>query len=148
MADNVAITPGSGANIAADEVVDATLGTVKVQLVKVVDGTNDSTTRRVVEASGGGRSVNVRAGTSAVTSVTASATNQTLLSANANRLGATVFNDSSSLLYLKLGATASATSHTIQVPSFGYYELPFSYSGIIDGIWATATGAARVTELT
>lgn len=148
MADNVAITPGTGATIAADEVVDATFGTVKVQYVKVLDATPDSTNRRVVEASGGGRVVPVRSATSAVTSVASSATNVTLLSANANRLGATVFNDSSSLLYLKLGATASATSHTIQVPSFGYYELPFSYSGIIDGLWATATGAARVTELT
>lgn len=52
MADNVAITPGSGANIAADEVVDGTLGTVKVQFVKLMDGTLDGTTKAGVGAQG------------------------------------------------------------------------------------------------
>src|SRR6516162_11534063 len=48
MADNVAITAGSGTNIAADEVVDATLGTVKVQYVKLMDGTLNSVTKATV----------------------------------------------------------------------------------------------------
>jgi len=33
MADNVAVSAGSGTTIAANEVVDATLGTVKVQFL-------------------------------------------------------------------------------------------------------------------
>ena len=45
MADNVAITAGAGTTIAADEVSDGTLGTVKVQYVKIMDGTLDSTTK-------------------------------------------------------------------------------------------------------
>jgi hypothetical protein len=52
MSDNVAITPGSGATIACDEVVDATLGTVKVQYVKLMDGTLDGTTKAAVGANG------------------------------------------------------------------------------------------------
>lgn len=43
MADNVAITAGSGTTVAADEIVDGTLGTVKVQYVKLIDGTLDGT---------------------------------------------------------------------------------------------------------
>ena len=89
-----------------------------------------------------------RAATSGVTSVAASATSVTVLASNANRLAATVFNDSTALLYLKLGATASSTSHTVQIQPNGYYEVPGLYTGIIDGIWASATGNARVTELT
>ncbi len=82
-------------------------------------------------------------------SVNDSASNVTLLASNANRLGATVFNDSSEALYLKLGATASTTSFTCKIPAGGYYEVPFNYTGIIDGIWnADSTGAARITELT
>lgn len=50
MADNVAVTAGSGTNIAADEVVDATLGTVKVQYVKLMDGTLDGTGKVTVKA--------------------------------------------------------------------------------------------------
>jgi hypothetical protein len=29
-----------------------------------------------------------------------------------------------------------------------YYEVPFGYTGRIDGIWASANGNARVTEMT
>lgn len=52
MADNVAITPGSGTTIAADEVVDGTLGTVKVQYVKIMDGTVDGTSKQTVNSDG------------------------------------------------------------------------------------------------
>jgi hypothetical protein len=50
MADNVAVTAGSGTSIAADEVVDATLGTVKVQIVKIMDGTLDGTAKMKILA--------------------------------------------------------------------------------------------------
>lgn len=52
MADNVAITAGSGTTIAADEVTDGTLGSVKVQFVKLMDGTLDGTTKAAVGANG------------------------------------------------------------------------------------------------
>lgn len=51
-ADNVAITAGSGTTIAADEVADGTLGTVKVQYVKIMDGTLDGTTKAAVGSGG------------------------------------------------------------------------------------------------
>ena len=48
MVDNVAITAGAGTAIAADEVVDGTLGTVKVQYVKLMDGTLNSVTKATI----------------------------------------------------------------------------------------------------
>lgn len=82
-------------------------------------------------------------------SIASSATNVTLFASNANRLGATIYNDSTAILYMKLGAAASNTSYTIQLAANGgYYEVPFGYTGIIDGIWSAANGSARVTELT
>lgn len=50
MADNVAVTAGSGTTIAADEVSDATLGTAKVQYVKLMDGTLDGTAKAKILA--------------------------------------------------------------------------------------------------
>lgn len=87
--------------------------------------------------------------TSAVTSVASSATNVTILASNATRKQAAVYNESTQILYLKLGTTASVTSYTVQIPASGYYELPgiTVYTGQIDGIWASANGNARVTEL-
>lgn len=52
MSDNVPITPGTGSLIAADEVIDPTLGTVKVQYVKIMDGTLDGTTKLGVGVNG------------------------------------------------------------------------------------------------
>jgi hypothetical protein len=52
MADNVVVTAGTGTTVAADEVVDGTLGTVKVQYVKIMDATLDSTTKAAVGAGG------------------------------------------------------------------------------------------------
>lgn len=51
MADNVAITAGTGTTVHADEYTHATLGAGKTQLVKLVDGTLDSST---AIAAGGG----------------------------------------------------------------------------------------------
>lgn len=81
-------------------------------------------------------------------SVAASLTNTTLLSSNGTRLGATVFNDSSAILYLKLGPAASLSDFTIKVFPLSYYEVPFGFTGQIDGFWVTATGSARIGELT
>jgi hypothetical protein len=92
--------------------------------------------------------VTATSATGTTTSVASSAANVTLLALNAARKGATVFNDSTKTLYLKLGATASTTSYTTQLGSGSYFEVPFGYTGIIDGLWSSANGSARVTELT
>jgi hypothetical protein len=81
--------------------------------------------------------------------VAGSATDVTILAANANRLMAAILNDSTAVLYLLIGAgTSSATVHTVQLAAGDYYEVPGRYTGVIKGIWASAAGAARVTEFT
>lgn len=85
--------------------------------------------------------------TPTVSRVTSVATTTTLLAANAARRLATIFNESTSVLFVKFGATASATSYTVQVSAGGYYEVPGFYSGAIDGIWSAANGAAQITEV-
>lgn len=80
--------------------------------------------------------------------VAASITNVTLLASSATRMGAAFYNDSSSAMYLKLGATSSTTSFTVKLVAGAYYEIPgpHVYSGIVDGIWDTATGTCRITS--
>ena len=86
--------------------------------------------------------------TSTVTSVNAAMANTVLLAANSARLGATIENDSTSVLYLKLGAVATSSSYTVRMVSLSYFEVPYGYTGIISGIWVAVNGAARITELT
>ena len=98
----------------------------------------------------------VTIGTSAISAATLSnvvdsASSVTVLAANSSRKGAIIHNDSSAVLYLKYGATASTSSFTYRLNPFQTLEIKSDalYLGIIDGIWASdAGGSARVTELT
>jgi hypothetical protein len=85
---------------------------------------------------------------SSVTSVASSATSVQLLASNGSRKAFSIYNESTSVLYLKLGTTASLTSYTLQIPTNSYYESQdLIYTGEVDGIWASANGSARITEL-
>lgn len=84
--------------------------------------------------------------TASTSNVASSATNVTVFAA-ANAGGRAVFNDSTAVLYLKFGATATTTSYTVQLAAGDYYEFPQpTYCGQVDGIWASANGSARVTS--
>ena len=81
--------------------------------------------------------------------ISASQTSVTLQAANVDRRGWSCWNDSTSNLFIKFGAVASSTSNTVKLASDSFYEMPEPvYTGIVDGIWTTANGAARVTETT
>ena len=92
-----------------------------------------------------------RSSTATLSNVASSATSVTLLAANVNRLGVVIENESTAVLYVKFGATASATSYTYLVAAntrLDTRSARIEYTGIIDGIWAAANGNARITELT
>jgi hypothetical protein len=88
-----------------------------------------------------------RPSTSTTSSVAGSATSVVLLPNNSARLGATIYNDSGALLYVKLGATASTIDYTIKLFPLSYYEVPYGYTGEIDAVWSNAMGFARISEL-
>jgi hypothetical protein len=72
-----------------------------------------------------------------------------LVPANAARLGAIIWNDAPTVLYLKYGAPESAADYREEVqPESGWHMPMPAYKGDISGIWsADVAGAARVTEL-
>lgn len=88
-------------------------------------------------------------GISTLANVSGSATSVTLFASNGQAERRFVYNDSTATLYLKYGATASATSFTVLIPAGGYFEapMPMRYTGVVDGIWTSATGTARCTEV-
>lgn len=103
----------------------------------------------LVDESGRVQVTEVKPSTSAVTQVVSSTTTVLLKAANTDRKGLFVSNDSTQVLYVKYGTTASATDYSVKIASQGYYEIPFPvYTGRLDGIWASANGYAYVTELT
>lgn len=134
---DVKITPGAGQSVAT---------------YSISEDAETKQIQRIVRSDSLGNELG-NSTSSSVTSVDSSNSNVTLLSANSSRKGATISNDSTSVLYIKLGATASSTSYTVSLAGassapFTYYEVPFDYRGRIDGIWGSSNGAARVTELT
>lgn len=85
---------------------------------------------------------------STVASVVASVTSVMILASNADRKMATIYNNSTASLFLKLGGGASQDSFTVKLKPKSYYELPLPvYAGQIDGVWEVANGNALVTEL-
>lgn len=83
------------------------------------------------------------------TSVASSASSVQLLAANSARRGYTLYNESTAILYLlNANANASISNYTLQIVAGGYYEMPFAYSGTVNGIWASANGFARIVEHT
>jgi hypothetical protein len=124
---------------AASAKLPATLGQKAMTASMAVVLASDQSTVPVKE---------IRSTTSAVTSVAGAASDTVLLAVNANRLGATIYNDSSANLYMKLGTGASTTSFTVRMAAQSYYELPAGYTGAVNGRWGSATGDARITELT
>jgi hypothetical protein len=82
-----------------------------------------------------------------VTSVAGSATVVDVLASNVNRISCVINNDSTAILYLKYGSGAATTSYTHKLTQDDSVIVD-DYNGLITGIWASATGDARVTEVT
>lgn len=83
------------------------------------------------------------------TDVASSATSVTILASNASRKSAIVMNDSTKILYIRYGSTAaSATDFTDKLFPGDRYVVEGNYTGQITGLWASANGNARCTELT
>lgn len=147
IADNVAITAGSGTTIRTKD-----RSGIESQIVLLDLNTGGSETLMT-------GSIPVRplaSATGTISSVSSTVTaNTTLLASNANRLGATIFNESTAILYIAFGATCgptlTPTTYTVQIAAGGFYELStpaIVYTGVITCTWSAANGSARVTELT
>lgn len=82
----------------------------------------------------------------AVIAASASAS-QVLMAGNSKRGSLTIFNDSTANLYIDFGKAASLTDFAVKITAGGYYELPVSYIGSIQGLWDGANGNARIRDL-
>lgn len=72
-----------------------------------------------------------------------------VLAPNDSRKGGIIFNTASTVLYLALsGDEASVDSFTYRLGQNGFIEIPFGYTGPVNGMWATDAndGGAMVTE--
>jgi len=139
MADNTTL-PGTGDVISTDDISG-----VKVQRVKVQYGSDGSATD---VALGTPLPASPRSATGTGSNVSGSLSSVNLLASNTARLGFTIYNDSTAVLYVKFGTTASSTDFLVRIAAGGYFEGPFGHTGRVDGIWASATGTARIVELT
>lgn len=85
----------------------------------------------------------------AVTSVASSASNVTLLASDYKRKAFTITNDSTAVLYIKFGATASSTSFSFKMAAGAEktFDNDKVWQGQVDGIWAAANGSARITSM-
>lgn len=148
--------PVSG-TVTADQGTPAAIG--NAWPIEVTDGTNAAEVANAAPGAGAFGLVTRIAGTvsfsaaqpatATVSSVALSTVVATVLSANANRLGAIIWNDGAQAAYIKLGTGATTSSFTVRLQNKSEWELPYPvYTGDITGITATSTATALVTELT
>lgn len=124
--------------------LDPIVNLAGTELLKQAKGAKTATGQ---DSSVGAQVVAFNSASATKANVASSASSVTILTANVSRIGASVWNDSSAILYLDLtGGTASATSCSVKLIADAFYEVPFGLTGTITGIWASATGSARVTE--
>jgi hypothetical protein len=86
--------------------------------------------------------------TPATTSVASSDSSVTILAANSNRKGLTIFNSSTSTLALSYSSPATTSNSFIVLQSGGFFKLDQQLitGSAIYGIWASVNGTAQVTE--
>lgn len=100
-----------------------------------------------VPISGTVTTASVVSNSSTVTQISSTGSNQTLLAANANRKGAVLY-FTSGIWYIKLGATASATSRSYVVDAAKTtLELPVRWTGQVDAFCTSSAKLVDVTEL-
>jgi len=149
MADNfVTVAPASTAPLALPVATKQLDDAAHAGVTVIVDKDGARARTLVITTAGAARVEPAVAASATLSNVASSATNVTLLASNANRKGAAIYNDSTSILYVKFGATASATSFVVAMAASSYYEFPQPvFTGVVDGIWASAQGSARLTEI-
>lgn len=89
-------------------------------------------------------------GTATASTLLRAATSTLVLAVNLNRLGATIFNNSSGYCFIKFGATATTAAFTFRMSGLSLYVMDEPiYTGTISAIWASAgTGNLQITEFT
>ena len=88
-----------------------------------------------------------QASVSTTTAIASTMSNTILLPANHLRLGATIYNNSTSNLYFLFGSGASTSNFTNIITPNQYFEVPFNWCGDIEGFWASVNGNAMITEI-
>ncbi|NJN13892.1 MAG: hypothetical protein HC836_34540 [Richelia sp. RM2_1_2] len=88
----------------------------------------------------------MKSGSVAASSISANINSSPFLYSNPNRKGATIWNNSTSNLFIDFDTEATTTEYAVKIPSHGYFELPFNYVGPIAGVWEVADGQAFIRE--
>ena len=138
MADNVTVDNGT---LTDYDVLTDDVGGKNCQIVKLsldADGSGAAITGSIPMRKSG-------SATSTLANVSGSASSVQLAAANSSRIKLAIHNDSAAVLYVKEGTTASTTDYTYKLFQDDIVIID-DYTGQVDGIWSSATGAARVTE--
>jgi len=156
--DNAAFTDGTTRLMPGGYIFDEVAGTAltendaaaaridgkRAQVITIEDATTRGQ-RLIITAGGAMATTPVQFSSTTNTSVAGSATSVQLVAANTSRKELVITNDSTAVLYIKEGTTASSTDYKYRLEQYDVYRTN-NYTGRVDGIWASATGNARISE--
>lgn len=148
---NVTGTVTANLGTIAGVATQATLASILTELAEKTEPANNQNVVITASVPAGSNTIGAVNRTtvtsSTIASISASASSVQLFASNSSAKKRHVFNSSTVNLYLKEGASASTSSFTVRLEPFDYYEFPEPlYTGVVHGIWDSATGNALVTE--
>ena len=147
MADNTTLNVGTlGDTLGTDDI-----GGVKYQRVKLIfgpDGVNRGDTEQAnalpVQIA---TPTNTFPTVASVQEISASVTALTLFATTSSRVGACIWNESGSRLYVAIGQGAATNRFSFKIAPYGYWEMPpKGWGGAITGVWEAATGSAYCSQ--
>lgn len=152
--DNIAIRNSTNSNellINSDGSVTANQGTANTVgnawPIKITDGTDTAS----INPDGSINVANVTsvvASTANLSTLASSTSSQVALSANSDRKGFLLFNDSTTNCFIAFAATSSTSTFTMKlIPGMTYQNEAIIYTGVISAVWDIANGNLRITEL-
>ncbi|MGB8520847.1 MAG: hypothetical protein WCD38_11860 [Candidatus Tumulicola sp.] len=121
----------------------------------VLDATSTTAVTQATASNLNATVTQAQPGTATITSVASSASSVQLLASNASRKGYIFCNESTQIVYIAEGATATSAASGHSFALVGASAVPYAcheehgtgvYTGAINAIWASANGAMSITE--
>lgn len=142
----VTANQGTAAAVAGAWPILVTDGTDTAEVVNAAPGAGAF--GLVVRVAGSISTTTAQPATGTITSVNVAVATTTILAANANRMGAILYNQDG-MTFVALAAGATSANYTVRLTANSYYEVPFPvYTGIITGSASAGTNTVLATELT
>jgi hypothetical protein len=90
----------------------------------------------------------IRSTATSLAGVFVSSSTTQVLASSGSRIGATLFNPSTTIpVFIAMGQSATTSLYSVKLGPGGYFEVPQNFTGVVNGVVATGTQIIYVTDM-